>query len=180
MKKIMLMMAVSLALFSCGQKQGETAKTAEASVDSLGGTLTTLDEKTKAIQAQIKAYQTKDSTYKGEELAENIQVYYPSDTTADLVGKKAYLADFFSNQNLWENSNFGSLRVATLTLNNGEVWTNVWGIFTAKGKYSGKDILIPVHQALLWVNDKETKEIHFYDTKLIMDELAAKAAAEKK
>ncbi len=173
-------MAVATALFSCSQKQeGSTAKS-DASADSLGGTMTTLDEKTRAIHAQIKSYQSKDSTYKGDELAENIQVFYPGDTTADLIGKKAYMADFFSNQNLWENTNFGSLRVITLTLNNGEVWTNVWGIFTAKGKYSGKNILIPVHQALLWVNDKEAKEIHFYDTKLIMEELAAKATAEKK
>lgn len=180
MKKIIMMLAVATALFSCGQKQVEKDAKSDASTDSLGGTMTTLDAKTKSIQAQIKAYQTKDSTYKGEDLAENIQVYYPSDTTADLVGKKAYLADFFSNQNLWENANFGSLRVITLTLNNGEVWTNIWAIFTAKGKYSGKDILIPVHEAILWVNDKETKEIHFYDTKVVMDELAAKAAAEKK
>jgi hypothetical protein len=180
MKKLMMMVVVAAAMFACGQQKTDAVKTDASETDSLGGTMTTLDEKTKSIHAQIKAYQTKDSTYKGDELAENIQVYYPSDTTADLVGKKAYLADFFSNQNLWENSNFGSLRVTTLTLNNGEVWTNIWSIFTAKGKYSGKDILIPVHEAILWVNDKEAKEIHFYDTKLIMDELAAKAAAEKK
>ena len=40
-----------------------------------------------------------------------------------------------------------------------------------------KDILIPLHRAVLWQNDKVVRDIHIYDTKLIMEELAARAAA---
>jgi hypothetical protein len=37
-----------------------------------------------------------------------------------------------------------------------------------------------VHQALKWENDKVVEEIHFYDTKLIVEEFTAMEAAKKK
>jgi hypothetical protein len=180
MKKLMLMMAVAMALFSCGQKQGETAKTAEASADSLGGTLTGLDEKTQVIKAQTQAYIDQDTTYAGDAIADNVQIYYPNDTIVDVKDKKAFLADFKGQYKNWKNVKFDRLRVVTLKLNNGEVWTNLWGVMIAKGNFTGKDILIPIHRAIMWQNDQVVRDIHLYDTKLIMEELAARAAAEKK
>ncbi len=171
-------MAVATALFSCGQKQESTAT--EASADSLGGTISSTDEKTQIIQRQIKAAMSSDTTYKWDELAENIEVYYPSDTIPDVKGKKAYLADFAMNRSFWANPHFTFLRVITLKINNGETWTNVWGTWHAKGRYSGKDITMNIHQALKWENDKETQEINFFDTKFVVDEMAAKQAAENK
>ena len=178
MKKIIMMMAVATALFSCGQKQDSAAT--EASTDSLGGTISSIDEKSQIIQNQIKAVMASDTTYKWDELAENIQVYYPNDTIPSVKGKKAYLADFAMNSSFWENPHFTFLRVITLKMNNGETWTNVWGTWHAKGRYSGKNITVNIHQALKWENDKETQEINFFDTKFVVDEMAAKQAAEKK
>lgn len=171
-------MAVATALFSCGQKQ--EASSTEASADSLGGTFTSTDEKSQIIQNQIKAAFANDTTYKWDELADNIEVYYPSDTIPDIKGKKAYLADFAMNSSFWENPHFTFLRVITLKMNNGETWTNVWGTWHTKGRYSGKEITMNIHQAIKWVNDKEAQEIHFYDTKFVLDEMAAKQATEKK
>ena len=180
MKKIFMILAVATALFSCGKKQDSAATTTEASADSLGGTFSSTDEKSQIIQNQIKAAFAVDTTYKWDELSDDIAVFYPSDTIPDIKGKKAYLADFAANSTFWENPHFTFLRVITLKINNGETWTNVWGTWHAKGRYSGKDITVNIHQALKWENDKETQEIHFYDTKFVADEMAAKQVAAKK
>ena len=172
-------MAVATALFSCGQKQ-EAAATTEASADSLGGTMSSTDEKSQIIQNQIKAAFANDTTYKWDEIADNIAVYYPGDTIPDIKGKKAYVADFTSNGQLWDNPRFSFLRVMTLKMNNGETWTNLWGTWHVKGKFTGKELVMNVHQAIKWENDKVTQEVHFYDTKAIVDEFAAMKAAEKK
>jgi hypothetical protein len=179
MKKIFMLMAVATALFSCGQKQ-EAAATTEASADSLGGTMSSTDEKSQIIQNQIKAAFANDTTYKWDEIADNIAVYYPGDTIPDIKGKKAYMADFTSNGQLWDNPRFSFLRVMTLKMNNGETWTNLWGTWHVKGKFTGKELVMNVHQAIKWENDKVTQEVHFYDTKAIVDEFAAMKAAEKK
>ena len=172
-------MAVATALFSCGQKQ-EAAATTEASADSLGGTMSSTDEKSQIIQNQIKAAFANDTTYKWDEIADNIAVYYPGDTIPDIKGKKAYMADFTSNGQLWDNPRFSFLRVMTLKMNNGETWTNLWGTWHVKGKFTGKELVMNVHQAIKWENDKVTQEVHFYDTKAIVDEFAAMKAAAKK
>ena len=179
MKKIIMIMAVATALFSCGQKQ-EAAATTEASADSLGGTMSSTDEKSQIIQNQIKAAFANDTTYKWDEIADNIAVYYPGDTIPDIKGKKAYVADFTTNGQLWDNPRFSFLRVVTLKMNNGETWTNLWGTWHVKGKFTGKELVMNVHQALKWENDKVTQEVHFYDTKAIVDEYTAMQAAAKK
>lgn len=173
------MIAVATVLFSCGQKQESPAAAADSNTDSLGGTMTALDDKTKAIEAQLKAYADQDTTWSGDVIADNVQIYYPSDTAVDIKDKKAFLADFKGQYKNWKNVKFDRLRVITLKLNNGEIWTNIWCVMLAKGNYTGKDILIPLHRAVLWQNDKVVRDIHLYDTKLIIEELAARAAAEK-
>jgi hypothetical protein len=109
-----------------------------------------------------------------------VKIYYPSDTTVDLSDKKSFVADFKSQYNYWKSPRFDRARVITLKLNNGETWTNVWGVMMAKGNYTGKDILVPLHRAIQWEGDKVVRDIHLYDTKQILEEIAAKAAAEKK
>jgi hypothetical protein len=180
MKKIIMILAVSAALFSCGQKQEGAVSATDASKDSLGGTMTSTDAKAQAIQRQIEAYAAQDTSYNADVYADNIRVYYPSDTTADITDKKAFLADFKGQYKNWKEVKFDRVRVVTLKLNNGETWTNIWAVMFAKGAFTGKDILIPLHRAMLWQGDKIVRDIHLYDTKLIMDELAARAAAEKK
>ncbi len=176
MKKLCMVITVVAAMFACGPKT-ETSKAVDATSDALGGTMTSLDDKSKAIEAQLKAYVEQDTSWSGDAFADNIQVYYPSDTLVDIKDKKAFLADFKGQYKNWKNVKFDRLRVITLKLNNGEVWTNIWGVMLAKGNFTGKDILIPLHRAMLWQNDKVVRDIHLYDTKLIMEELAARAAA---
>ena len=173
-------MAVATALFSCGQKQESSIVSVVDTADSLGGTFSSNDAKSQIIHNQIKAVTTGDTAYAWNELDENIKVFYPSDTIPDMVGKKAYKADFLANVSFWENPHFTFLRVVTLKMNNGETWTNLWGTWHAKGHFSGKEFTVNVHQAIKWENDKEVQEVNFYDTKFVMDELEAKKAAEKK
>lgn len=176
----MMMVVVAAAMFACGQQKTEVANAEQASADSLGGTMTGMDDKSKVIEAQMKAYAAQDTTYSGDGYADNVQVFFPSDTVADLKDKKTFVADFKNQFKHWKDVKFYSPRVITLKLNNGEVWTNIWCVMLAKGAFTGKDILIPIHRAMLWQNDQIVRDIHLYDTKVVMDEIAARAAAEKK
>ena len=179
MKKFIMIMAVASALFSCGQKQ-DAAATTEASTDSLGGMMTSTDAKSQAIRDHLKAYVANDSVNYAPEIADNVEVFFPEDTTADIKGKKAYTETFLGQHKMWADIKISSLRVMSVTLGNGETWTDVWGIYTAKGRASGNSILVPIHIVHLWDGDKVVKEIHFYDTKVIAVEAAAMAAAAKK
>ena len=180
MKKLMMMVVVAAAMFACGQQKTEVANAEQASADSLGGTMTGMDDKSKVIEAQMKAYAAQDTTYSGDGYADNVQVFFPSDTVADLKDKKTFVADFKNQFKHWKDVKFDRPRVITLKLNNGEVWTNIWCVMLAKGAFTGKDILIPIHRAMLWQNDQIVRDIHLYDTKVVMDEIAARAAAKKK
>lgn len=179
MKKLLMMVAVATAMFACGQKQAPTASSAESSADSLGGTTTSLDEKTKAIQKQLDAYMAQDTTYAADAYADNVQVYFPSDTVAEFTDKKAFLANFKGQYKNWKEVKFDRLRIFTVKFENGEVWTNFYGVMLAKGNFTGKDIMIPVHRAMLWQDDKIVRDIHLYDTKVVEEEIAARAAAGK-
>lgn len=174
-----MMVAVAMAMFACGQQKSEEVKTDAAATDSLGGTMTGLDDKSKVIEAQMKAYAAQDTSYSGDGYADDIQVYFPSDTIVDIKGKKTFVADFKNQFKHWKDVKFDRARVITLKLNNGEVWTNVWCVMLAKGAFTGKDILIPIHRAMLWQNDQIVRDIHLYDTKVVMEEIAARAAVEK-
>jgi hypothetical protein len=179
MKKLLMMVAAATVMFACGQKQAPTASSTESSADSLGGTTTSLDEKSKAIQLQLDAYIAQDTTYAADVYADNAQIFYPGDTLADLRDKQAFLADFKGQYKNWKEIKFDHLRIFTVKFNNGEIWTNFYGVMMAKGNFTGKDILVPIHRTMLWQNDKVVKDVHVYDTKLIMEELAARAAAGK-
>jgi hypothetical protein len=178
MKKLVMMIAVTVAMFGCGPKT-ETGKAVDMTSDPLGGTMTSLDDKTKIIEAQLKAYAAQDTTYAGDGYADNIQLYFPSDTLVDIKDKKAFLANFKDQYKHWKDVKFDRTRVMTLKLNNGEVWTNVWCVMLAKGNFTGKGIMIPIHRAMLWQGDKIVRDIHLYDTRVVTEEIAARAAAEK-
>jgi hypothetical protein len=178
MKKLVMMIAVTAAMFGCGPKT-ETGKSVDTTSDPLGGSMTSLDDKTKIIEAQLKAYAAQDTTYAGDGYADNIQLYFPSDTLVDIKDKKAFLANFKDQYKHWKDVKFDRTRVMTLKLNNGEVWTNVWCVMLAKGNFTGKDIMIPIHRAMLWQDDKIVRDIHLYDTQVVTEEIAARAAAEK-
>ena len=91
MKKLCMMITVAATMFACGPKT-ETGKAVDSTSDALGGTMTSLDDKSKAIEAQLKAYADQDTTWSGDAFADNIQVYYPSDTLVDIKDKKGIVA----------------------------------------------------------------------------------------
>ncbi|MHA8108721.1 hypothetical protein [Aquirufa sp. A-Brett2-W8] len=128
MKKIIMIMAVASALFSCGQKQDSAASSTEATKDSLGGMMTYTDAKSQAVREQIKAYTENDSTKYGVSIADNVKLYFPNDTAVDVQGKEGYVATFLGQHKMYENINVSRLRVMTITLGNGETWTDTWGV----------------------------------------------------
>lgn len=172
-------MAVASALFSCGQKQ-DAAATTEASTDSLGGMMTSTDAKSQAVREQIKAYTENDSTKYGVSIADNVKLYFPNDTVVDVQGKAGYVATFLGQHKMYENLSVSRLRVMTITLGNGETWTDTWAVWSAKGRASGKVVFVPIHIVDRWDGDKIVAEYHFWDTKANENEAAAMAAAAKK
>jgi PKD repeat protein len=180
MKKIIMIMAVATALFSCGQKQDSAASSTEATKDSLGGMMTSTDAKSLAVKAQIKAYTENDSANYGVSIADNVKLYFPNDTVIDVQGKAGYVSTFLGQHKMYENINVSRLRVMTITLGNGETWTDTWAVWSAKGRASGKEVFVPIHIVDRWDGDKIVGEYHFWDNKANENEAAAMAAAAKK
>ena len=178
MKKIFMIMAVATALFSCGKKQDSAASTTEVAKDSIGGLMTSTDAKSEAFRALTKAYIANDSVNYGSIYADNVRTYWPNDTIVDLIGKKEHNAALLGHHKIFSNINNTRLRTMTITLGNGQTWTNTWGVFSGKGIASGKDVMFPYHVVDLWQGDKIVAEYHFSDTKPF--EVEAQAAAAKK
>ena len=64
--------------------------------------------------------------------------------------------------------------IETNYYSNGLVWTAVWNNFSAKGKYSGKEISFPFHISYQLKGNKITKEVQYFSTKAFDNEKIAR------
>ena len=64
--------------------------------------------------------------------------------------------------------------IETNYYSNGLVWTAVWNNFSAKGKYSGKEISFPFHISYQWKGNKIIKEVQYFSTKVFDNEKIAR------
>lgn len=60
----------------------------------------------------------------------------------------------------------------------GEIWVYFWGTWEGTLKASGKELKLPVHLALRFVDNKIVREFGYYDTSPIIAALNEAAAAE--
>ena len=87
------------------------------------------------------------------------------------------LFEMFDNVKFMENDNStdgdGSA-IETTHYSTGDVWTEIWNDFSAKGKYSGKEVSFPFYIAYKWEGDKVIREMQYFNPKVFDEEREAK------
>ena len=94
----------------------------------------------------------------------------------DKVTKQGWLDGASAHHNYFDNISNNKVQPYNLTTtryDNGQVWTLCWFIWTGSGKYTGTEAQILVHYGFRWEGDKIVAAYHFFDPKLINNEIAA-------
>lgn len=166
MKKIIILTILSTLIISCENEK----KYGYVSID---------DDKTKMIKKVFKSVSKEDITYL-EQVFSNDLVFINSDN--EEFNKEEFIASVKDIFDLFENikfdvDNMGDAEDSEIETNyysNGLVWTAVWNNFSAKGKYSGKEISFPFHISYQWKGNKITKEVQYFSTKAFDNEKVAR------
>ena len=83
--------------------------------------------------------------------------------------------DSFENITFDEvNGDANDSETETNYYSNGLVSTAIWNNFTAKGKYTGKEVSFPFHISYLWEGDKIIKEVQYFNLDVFENERNAK------
>ena len=166
MKKIILISILSIVTISCKNEN----KYGYISID---------DDKTEMIKKVFNSVSNEEITYL-EEVFSNDLIFINSDN--EEFNKDEFIAGVKDIFDLFEDikfdvDNMGDAEDSEIETNyysNGLVWTAVWNNFSAKGKYSGKEISFPFHISYQWKGNKIIKEVQYFSTKVFDNEKIAR------
>ena len=148
MKKLFLLVLALILFIACNNKpQRYFEESAEIETTKAG----------------IKAYETQDwDTWKAN-FADTAKIYHNTNkaSTPDeiMVGMKQMLSNFSSY-----SFNDKGTEYEMIIDKDGETWVNCWNIWRGKAKLTDKELIVPVHLTLQFVNGKITQEYAYYDT----------------
>ena len=137
------------------------------------------DDKTEMIKKVFNSVSNEEITYL-EEVFSNDLIFINSDN--EEFNKDEFIAGVKDIFDLFEDikfdmDNMGDAEDSEIETNyysNGLVWTAVWNNFSAKGKYSGKEISFPFHISYQWKGNKIIKEVQYFSTKVFDNEKIAR------
>ena len=166
MKKIILISIISIVTISCKNEN----KYGYISID---------DDKTEMIKKVFNSVSNEEITYL-EEVFSNDLIFINSDN--EEFNKDEFIAGVKDIFDLFEDikfdvDNMGDAEDSEIETNyysNGLVWTAVWNNFSAKGKYSGKEISFPFHISYQWKGNKIIKEVQYFSSKVFDNEKIAR------
>jgi len=176
MKKLLLCLFVSASMIACTSK----TETETKNLDPLAGTFTSGDAKSKRLWSDIMLFSKADYSFVDTFLSPDFVLRTAADTAVVVRGKEGAIAYWSQMHTLLKDISFTEGRVQTFTLNNGEIHTLYFGTLLATGKFSNKNIAMPVNVWVEWKGDKMVSQTDMYDAKFIMDEIAANPDAVKK
>jgi|TARA_B110000438_G_scaffold97070_1_gene96169 hypothetical protein len=166
MKKIILISILSIVTISCKNEN----KYGYISID---------DDKTEMIKKVFNSVSNEEITYLEEVFSSDL-IFTNSDN--EEFNKDEFIAGVKDIFDLFEDikfdvDNMGDAEDSEIETNyysNGLVWTAVWNNFSAKGKYSGKEISFPFHISYQWKGNKIIKEVQYFSTKVFDNEKIAR------
>lgn len=114
-------------------------------------------------KAGIKAYEAQDwDTWKAN-FADTAKIYHNSNkasTPAEMmVGMKQMISNFSSY-----GFNDKGAEYEMIIDKDGETWVNYWNTWKGKAKVTDKELMVPVHITMQFVNGKIVQEYAYYDT----------------
>ena len=176
MKKTFLLFFVSAAMIACTTPE---TKTETKNEDPLSGTFISRDEKAKILLNDIALFSKGDYSFVDSFISPDFVLRTAADTAVIVRGKEQAIAYWSQMHTLLKDISFTEGRVQTFTLNNGEIYTLYFGTLLATGKFTSKNIAMPVNVWVEWKGDKMVSQTDMYDAKLLMDEMAANPDAPK-
>ncbi len=178
MKKILLGLFLSASMIACTSKT-ET-KTETKNEDPLSGTFVSRDEKAKILMNDIALFSKADYSFVDKFISPDFVLRTAADTAVIVRGKEQVIGYWSQMHILLKDISFTEGTVQTFTQNNGEIYTLYAGTLLATGKFTSKNIAMPVNVWVKWEGDKMVSQTDMYDAKLLMDEMAANPDAGKK
>ena len=158
MKKLVLILLVSVMAIACGDANKENEKV-RYSQDS---------EEINTLKAAIKDYENGDWQAMKKHYADTAQIFHNSNqgkSISEIVkGHEESLADL---------SNYGFVdgedEFEMVLTDDGNTWVNYWGDW--KGTMSGanKEVIIPVHLTAQFKNGKIVREHGYWDNAIMMN-----------
>ena len=166
MKKIIILSIFLLTFYSCNN----STKYGYVSVD---------DEKSIMIQELFNKVSEEDIEYIENIFSDDMTLV---NSNGEESNKNQFIAgvkdmfDSFENISFDEvNGDANDSEIETNYYSNGLVWTAIWNNFTAKGKYTEKEVSFPFHISYLWKDDKIIKEVQYFNPDVFETEKNAKA-----
>ena len=169
MKKIIILSIFLSTFYSCNN----STEYGYVSVD---------DEKSKMIQELFNKVSEEDIEYIENIFSDEMTLV---NSNGEELNKSEFIAgvkdmfDSFENITFDEvNGDANDSETETNYYSNGLVWTAIWNNFTAKGKYTKKEVSFPFHISYLWKDDKIIKEVQYFNPDVFETERNAKAEAQ--
>jgi len=169
MKKLIILSIFLSTFYSCNN----STKYGYVSVD---------DEKSKMIQELFNKVSEEDIEYIENIFSDDMTLV---NSNGEELNKNQFIAgvkdmfDSFENISFDEvNGDANDSETETNYYSNGLVWTAIWNNFTAKGKYTEKEVSFPFHISYLWKDDKIIKEVQYFNPDVFETERNAKADAQ--
>ncbi|WP_298555755.1 nuclear transport factor 2 family protein [uncultured Algibacter sp.] len=128
------------------------------------------------LKAGIKAYEAQDWDAWKSNFADSAKIFHNTNKAAApeqmVVGMKNMLSNFSS----YGFAKEGGIYEMVID-KEGKTWVNFWGNWGGKANVTEKQLVIPVHLTVEFVNGKITQEYAYYDTAGINKTLKANAEA---
>ncbi|AXP82599.1 SnoaL-like domain protein [Mariniflexile rhizosphaerae] len=161
MKKLFLLVLALILFIACNNKpQRYFEESAEIETTKLG----------------IKAYEAQDwDTWKAN-FADTAKIYHNTNKASSpdeiMVGMKQMLSNFSSY-----SFNDKGAEYEMIIDKDGDTWVNCWNTWKGKAKLTNKELIVPVHITMQFVNGKIAQEYAYYDTSGISATIAEIEAA---
>jgi len=166
MKKIIILSIFLSTFYSCNN----STEYGYVSVD---------DEKSKMIQELFNKVSEEDIEYIENIFSDDMTLV---NSNGEELNKNQFIAGIKDMFDSFENISFDEVNgdaydseTETNYYSNGLVWTAIWNNFTAKGKYTEKEVSFPFHISYLWKDDKIIKEVQYFNPDVFETERNAKA-----
>ena len=179
MKKLGLLLLVSVTMFACAAPETKTAD-ATTSSDPKSGTFTSLDDKSQKVKELLEAYMNNDSTKIYEYYVDSVEIFDQmaanqegGKTKANPGGRAGFAANERMNHDYFSDIKVTTDKIMTFVYADGTTHTGVWCMWTGKGKFTNAAISAPLHLVFVWEGDKVVTEYRYFDPAALYLEVAA-------
>lgn len=183
MKKLLLPLMVMATMIACNAPEKKAETNAANPEDTETGSYVSMDDKVDKFKHVLEAAMKNDTAAFREVFADTVITEDGISANLDSLGKMkptfTNLADLLKGEAnlhvLYSDiaMTMGKGQVKTFTFTDGRVATGYWGTWSGKGKFTNKNVKVPLHMIAWWEGDKVVKFYRTFDPTALNAEVAA-------